>query len=360
VIGALGMPALTHLVEIDRSSCIVCLENYEAACMIAVPPCKHVFHHLCLRQHLRTNTSEQDPSPCPYCRAPMKDVLPDFRAVTVADVRRPVKGAPARGRFPAREAMQHVRWEEIHDMEETREREERRVQEADRAAKDQAIEEAMADEAAAIIEAEWRSVREEQEREYAALLCHEQAASYEPCTPEVVQPPSAAAAALSPDSVRALRCARFESTAMQSPACKRTLLLPTAMGITAEVAVAVAVKVAVPAPTPTPTPTPPGIRAAAAASTALPAVGQSPTPTPPGLRAEPARSMIEEDSDGADDVDDDTDVEDDWSDSADEATSDQYSVEQIQQRRVEPRSGQYEYYVKWYCINYKCTPALIA
>ncbi len=77
VIGTLGAHALTYLIEIDHSSCVICMSDYNACDMVVVPPCKHVVHHLFMSQHLQANTSQQDPNPCPVCRATLFDVQPD-------------------------------------------------------------------------------------------------------------------------------------------------------------------------------------------------------------------------------------------------------------------------------------------
>ena len=173
-----------------------------------------------------------------------------------------------------------------------------------------------------------------QEQEYAELICHENAQrTNAPDTPEELVPPSPVAAAISPHSVRVLRCARFASPATHSPACKRSLLPPAPLAT--PVVVTVAVTVAVPVPVEA-APTPVAVVAAVAAA----------APAPPPASA-PAS-----DSEGEIDAGDHTGAEETPSDSDDPPGNNQYSVEQIQQRRIEPHSGMYEYYVKW------CTPSI--
>ncbi len=103
------------------------------------------------------------------------------------------------------------------------------------------------------------------------------------------------------------------------------------MGVGVTVAVAVAV-VAIPALGAAPTPAAPAPAAAAAAAAPPPAAAPSPN----------------SDSEAEIDAGDLTGAEDTASDSDEQASNDQYSVEQIQQRRVEPHSGMFEYYVKWW------------
>jgi hypothetical protein len=356
VIGTLGTHALTYLIELDRSSCVICTDEYDACDMVAVPPCKHVVHHLCMRQHLQTNTSQRDPSPCPVCRASLLHVKPDWRVVAIDDVLRP--GAERRRSMPAARASQQLEDSETQH----RHIEEAMAAEAIADAQDEA-DEANRNESQQQQEREhaldqWRSERLEQEREYAELICHEHAYStLTPRTPVVSVPLPPTLTNISPHSVRILRCARFESVATQSPACKRSLL-PTAPQATPTLAVRVAVEVAVAMPAreaaPAPAPTATATQAAPAASTALPAAAPAPTPTatqaaPAASTALPAAAPAPgSDSEGEIDAGDLTGAEETGSDTDDPPGNDQYSVEHIQQRRIEPHSGMYEYYVKWY------------